>query len=101
MEKLEKVEDEFTKMNREIRERKLPGSKTAMGVATHRAVESARPEDERICYDPYAVYFLSPEMRQSMAHNPDNVKELMEKYDRSFLGFPIQLGQRSGFSMIS
>jgi len=65
METLEKVEDEFTKMNRAIREIKLPGCKTAMGVATHRAVESARPEEERICYDPYAVYFLSPELRRA------------------------------------
>ena len=36
MEKLEKVENEFTKMIRDIRERKLPGCKTAMGVAVHR-----------------------------------------------------------------
>ena len=57
-----------------------------MGVATHRAVESVRPEEERICYDPYAVYFLSPEMKQSLAHNPDKAKESMEKYDRFIPG---------------
>jgi methyltransferase (TIGR00027 family) len=33
-------------------------SMTAMGIAVLRAVESARPEDERICFDPYARRFL-------------------------------------------
>lgn len=86
MEKLEKAENEFTKMIREIRERRLPGSKTAMGVAVHRADESTRPEGERICYDPYAVYFISSEMRHSLAHNPDKVKEAMDKYNRYLPG---------------
>jgi methyltransferase (TIGR00027 family) len=31
---------------------------TAMGIAILRAVESERPEGERICYDPYARRFL-------------------------------------------
>lgn len=30
-------------------------------VASHRADESSKPADERICYDQYAVHFLSPE----------------------------------------
>src|SRR5512139_3468212 len=29
-------------------------SMTASGIAIVRAIESERPEDERICYDPYA-----------------------------------------------
>ncbi|MCP4719619.1 MAG: class I SAM-dependent methyltransferase [Desulfobacteraceae bacterium] len=33
-------------------------SRTAMGIAACRAGESAKPENERICYDPYAGYFL-------------------------------------------
>jgi methyltransferase (TIGR00027 family) len=33
---------------------------TASGIAAARAVESEKPEGERICYDPYAVKFLNP-----------------------------------------
>jgi O-methyltransferase involved in polyketide biosynthesis len=36
-------------------------SKMAEGIALHRALESQKPESERICYDPYAIYFISPE----------------------------------------
>ena len=39
--------------------RKDQSSLTAMGIAVVRAVESARPEGERICYDPYARRFVS------------------------------------------
>jgi len=35
-------------------------SRTAEGVAAFRAAEAMLPEDERICYDPYAVRFVSP-----------------------------------------
>ncbi len=38
--------------------RKNQTSLTAMGIAVLRAVESAKPEGERICYDPYARWFL-------------------------------------------
>lgn len=33
-------------------------SRTAVGIALCRAGESEKPESERICYDPYAKYFL-------------------------------------------
>lgn len=38
--------------------RKNQTSLTAMGIAVLRAVESDKPETERICYDPYARQFL-------------------------------------------
>jgi methyltransferase (TIGR00027 family) len=38
--------------------RKNQSSLTAAGIAIARAVESARPADERICYDPYARLFV-------------------------------------------
>lgn len=31
-------------------------------IALHRVAESAKPEGERICYDPYAVHFVGPEV---------------------------------------
>jgi len=33
---------------------------TAMGAAAFRAAESLKPEDLRVCFDPYAEIFLSP-----------------------------------------
>ena len=38
---------------------------TAENNAALRALESMRPAGERICYDPYAHYFVSDEIRQS------------------------------------
>ncbi len=38
---------------------KQQSSLTAEGIALLRALESAKPANERICYDPYAKYFVS------------------------------------------
>lgn len=35
-------------------------SKMAEGIALQRFAESKLPEDRRIFYDPYAVYFVDP-----------------------------------------
>jgi methyltransferase (TIGR00027 family) len=40
--------------------KKQQSSLTAEGIALVRAMESEKPADERICYDPYARYFVSP-----------------------------------------
>lgn len=37
-----------------------PASLTALGIALVRALESEKPEGERICYDPYAYRFVNP-----------------------------------------
>jgi methyltransferase (TIGR00027 family) len=42
--------------------RKSQSSVTADGIAVMRAIESEKPEGERICYDPYAKLFVSPAM---------------------------------------
>ena len=54
-----------------------PGSKTALVVAGHRFDESQKPEDERICYDPYAVHFVTPEVRE-LNKDPLKVKAMLE-----------------------
>ncbi|HSD58214.1 MAG TPA: class I SAM-dependent methyltransferase [Methanotrichaceae archaeon] len=54
-----------------------PGSKTAVIVAGHRFDESQKPEDERICYDPYAVHFVTPELRE-LNKDPLKVKAMLE-----------------------
>jgi len=48
-------------MNPHDRNPGKPGpSRTAEGVAAIRAIESSLPEDARICYDPYAIRFVTP-----------------------------------------
>ena len=37
-------------------------SSTAETIAMHRAAEAMRPEDQRICYDPLAIHFISPQL---------------------------------------
>jgi phosphoenolpyruvate synthase/pyruvate phosphate dikinase len=43
---------------KDVSMRKNQTSITAAGIAVMRAVESEKPEDERICYDPYARKFI-------------------------------------------
>jgi methyltransferase (TIGR00027 family) len=43
---------------KDVSMRKNQTSTTAAGIAVMRAVESEKPEDERICYDPYARKFI-------------------------------------------
>lgn len=38
--------------------RQKRASISALGIAMMRAVESARPAEERVCYDPYARQFI-------------------------------------------
>ena len=46
-------------------------SKMAEGMALHRTAESMLPEGDRICYDPYAVHFVNPEiLKFAEAHRP-------------------------------
>jgi methyltransferase (TIGR00027 family) len=40
--------------------RKNQSSLTAVGIAIVRGIESEKPEDKRICYDPYAKQFVQP-----------------------------------------
>ena len=47
-------------------------SGTAEGVAAFRAVEAMLPEDERICYDPYAVHFTSEARLAWLIKNPNH-----------------------------
>ncbi|BDZ69834.1 SAM-dependent methyltransferase [Methanobacterium petrolearium] len=50
---------------------------TAEFVASHRAVESLKPENERICYDPYAIQFLKPETLE-IINDPVKLKAINE-----------------------
>lgn len=82
METLNKPENKISK----IVMQKGPGSNTAEGVALHRLRESVRPESERICYDPYAVYFINPSILEFIRNNPDKARAETERYDRFLPG---------------
>ncbi len=41
----------------EVNTKRKGSSKMAELIALHRVAESKKSEGERICYDPYAVYF--------------------------------------------
>lgn len=86
MEKSENSEKELNNMNKTFKEITGPGSKTAMGVLLARFVESQKPEGERICYDPYAVYFINPEILEWTVQHPDEARRLREQNDRLFPG---------------
>ena len=75
----------FTASN-EANTRGKGSSKMAELIALHRVGESRKPEGERICYDPYAVYFVDPETLAFAASNPEKTKEMSEYYERLFPG---------------
>lgn len=64
-------------------------SRLAEEVTLHRVVESALPEDERVCYDPYAVRFLGSDLKKYLAFctaNPDAARRQAEQVNRLFPG---------------
>jgi len=66
-------------------DRKGP-SKMAENIALIRAGEARRPEGERICYDPYAIRFISPETLEFMTRYPEQFKAQQEQIDRAMPG---------------
>jgi methyltransferase (TIGR00027 family) len=63
-----------------------PGN-MAETVALARVLESEKPEDERICYDPYAIRFISPGMRAFMEHEPEKFRAANEQINRTLPGY--------------
>ena len=92
MESLKNDDEELTEMSKWSIEMKMfselagPGSKTAERVVNLRASESQKPEEERICYDPYAVYFISPGILEWAVRNPEKLKEIQETNERILPG---------------
>jgi methyltransferase (TIGR00027 family) len=60
-------------------------SRTAENVAAFRAAESMLPEDQRVCYDPYAIRFT----------DPDRLDRLTEYADRHFPGLRSYVAARA------
>ena len=61
-------------------------SKMAEGIAMQRFGESAKPEGERICYDPYAIHFISQEIIEFGMKHPEEAKALIENTEKLFPG---------------
>jgi methyltransferase (TIGR00027 family) len=61
-------------------------SQMAEGIAMQRFAESSKGEDERICYDPYAIHFIRPEIIEFGKKHPEEAKELIENTERLFPG---------------
>ncbi|MGA9138575.1 MAG: class I SAM-dependent methyltransferase [Methanocella sp.] len=57
-------------------------SKTAETMAMIRASESKRPEDERICNDPYAIRFVSRAVLEFAVGNPEKYKAFVDRMER-------------------
>lgn len=66
------------KANDELKKNIKEPNPTAEFTASHRAVESIKPENERICYDPYAIQFLKPETLK-IINDPVKLKAITER----------------------
>ena len=71
-------------------------SVTAERNAWVRAVESNKPEGVRLFYDPYARYFLGPELR-SIYEDPARTKELLGLWEQTVPGVPGSVLVRTAF----
>jgi methyltransferase (TIGR00027 family) len=61
-------------------------SRMAELIALHRVAESALPEGKRICYDPYAIYFVDPETIEFARKDPEKAKAMRDHYESLFPG---------------
>ncbi len=61
-------------------------SKMAEGIAMQRFAESSKSENERICYDPYAIHFISPEIIEFGMKYPEEAKAKIEMTEKLFPG---------------
>jgi len=85
---MEKSENDEKKIidNMKVMKKTGPGDKSAMAVAFFRLHESQKPEDERICYDPYAIYFIDQNILEWLANNPEKAKAMQEQGESLFPG---------------
>jgi methyltransferase (TIGR00027 family) len=60
-------------------------SYTAEIMATHRAIEMVRPPEERVCQDPFAIYFISPEFA-AILKNREKLTALAKDSAQKFPG---------------
>jgi methyltransferase (TIGR00027 family) len=74
------VEKNEVKANRE------GPSKMAEGIAMQRFAESNKSKETRVCYDPYAIHFISPEIIEFGIKHPDETKTRVEEMENLLPG---------------
>jgi methyltransferase (TIGR00027 family) len=63
-------------------------SRLAEEMALHRVIESLQQECNRICYDPYAIRFLGPDLLKYLDFCANNPKEAQKRTDQMNQIFP-------------
>lgn len=61
-------------------------SRMAEGIAMQRFAETSKNKKERICYDPYAIHFIRPEIIEFGKNNPEEAKILVEQMEQLLPG---------------
>ncbi len=61
-------------------------SKMAEGIAMQRFAESSKSKDERICYDPYAVHFINPQIIEYGIKHPKEAQAKVDQMEKLFPG---------------
>lgn len=69
-------------MTGKVEANKRGPSKTAETIAMVRVSESKKPEAERVCYDPYAIRFISQEVLDFVTNNPEKYRALINQNER-------------------
>lgn len=72
------VENEYRQDETKIYASRAGPGKMAEGIAMIRAYESSKTEDERICYDPYAIHFVNPKILEYAAKHRDEANAAMD-----------------------
>ncbi len=80
------VEREYRQDETKIYADRNGPAKMAEGIAMQRFGESSKPEYERICYDPYAIHFISSEIIEFGIKHPEEAKAKVEQMEKLFPG---------------
>ena len=72
------IENEYRQDETKIYASRAGPGKMAEGIAAIRAYESSKAEDERICYDPYAIHFVNPKILEYAAKHRDEANAAMD-----------------------
>lgn len=72
------VESEYKQDETKIYANRAGPGKMAEAIAMIRAYESSKHEDERICYDPYAIHFVNPKILEYAAKHRNEANAAMD-----------------------
>lgn len=79
------VKSEYKQDETKIYANRKGPAKMAEGIAMLRAYESSKPEEERICYDPYAIHFINPKILEYAAKHRDEANTTVENNSGSIV----------------